>query len=624
MRIFTVVFCLSILTAHSFSQRVYPRERQIHFSEKQKPADFKYIPKKPGHYTAEEWRAAIDSTWGPGLPNEQKLAIFDEAWNTINADFPCFQNLDVDWPGLHDLYRPEIEAGVSQGRFAAIMNIMSMALQEGHTFIDNKNVNWNTPVVPGVPLFNLIGHKNNSHFGACLTTLPDSTIFVYKAVPDHPLGLQPGDIIVGYDGIPWKELYKELLEAQLPYHFEGYGGSTQSWWTQLFLGSAGLNWHLYDTLDVIKYGTSDTVHYPTALLAGQTTPIWDSDQLPVPGVPFWFDGSLNVTHPVGYPTNYFSWGYVENTNIAYIYIAVLYPPWQTDIISRFSNAVNNIMNNDSTIGLILDIRLNYGGQFTASNPALSLLFNEELYTVAFDKRCGDPDNHFQMCPTGLTSDYMKIPGNQSSFFNKPIAVLIGPGCLSAGDQLALRMKLHPMARLFGRPTNGAFSANADLQNLAGNSNWVLNTIEGNSYRVGEPGKYLTHIGFIPDEEVWLTPDDVARGEDTVVKRAIEWIQSVVEVVYTKPYLPNKFVLQQNYPNPFNPSTKITFTMPKPEQATLAIYSTLGQKVATLLDRKMNAGSHDVRFNASDLPSGIYFYRIQAGEFSQVKKMVLLR
>jgi hypothetical protein len=61
--------------------------------------------------------------------------------------------------------------------------------------------------------------------------------------------------------------------------------------------------------------------------------------------------------------------------------------------------------------------------------------------------------------------------------------------------------------------------------------------------------------------------------------------------------------------------------------TIEVYNTLGQKVATLLEQKMNAGPHDVRFDASGLPSGIYFYRIQVGgtgEFSQVRKMVLLR
>jgi len=84
------------------------------------------------------------------------------------------------------------------------------------------------------------------------------------------------------------------------------------------------------------------------------------------------------------------------------------------------------------------------------------------------------------------------------------------------------------------------------------------------------------------------------------------------------------ILYQNYPNPFNPTTKISFTLPKPEHITLDVYNTLGQKVATLLIIKMIIDSHDVQFDASNLPSGIYFYRVQAGEFSQVRKMVLMQ
>jgi len=86
----------------------------------------------------------------------------------------------------------------------------------------------------------------------------------------------------------------------------------------------------------------------------------------------------------------------------------------------------------------------------------------------------------------------------------------------------------------------------------------------------------------------------------------------------------QFSLSQNYPNPFNPTTKISFILPKTEHVTLTVHNTLGQKVATLLDTKMNAGSHNVQFDASDLPSGIYFYQIHAGKFRQVKKMVVLR
>jgi len=85
-----------------------------------------------------------------------------------------------------------------------------------------------------------------------------------------------------------------------------------------------------------------------------------------------------------------------------------------------------------------------------------------------------------------------------------------------------------------------------------------------------------------------------------------------------------YKLLQNYPNPFNPSTQISFRLPQQEHVTLEVYNTLGQNIETLLNKPMIAGNHLVEFNAKNLPSGIYFYRIEAGEFRQVKKMVLLR
>jgi predicted esterase/predicted GH43/DUF377 family glycosyl hydrolase len=89
-------------------------------------------------------------------------------------------------------------------------------------------------------------------------------------------------------------------------------------------------------------------------------------------------------------------------------------------------------------------------------------------------------------------------------------------------------------------------------------------------------------------------------------------------------IPIEFVLEQNYPNPFNPSTKIKFALPKADKVKIELYNTLGQNVKTLLNKAMKAGHHEVVFNAQNLSSGVYFYRIEAGEFQDVKKMILLR
>ncbi len=100
-------------------------------------------------------------------------------------------------------------------------------------------------------------------------------------------------------------------------------------------------------------------------------------------------------------------------------------------------------------------------------------------------------------------------------------------------------------------------------------------------------------------------------------------QSVTAVKET-PKLPNQFSLSQNYPNPFNPTTQITFTLPKASNVTLTVYNVLGQQIATLVNGKNEPGEHSVSWNALNIPSGVYFYRIVAGDFVQTKKMVLMK
>jgi len=92
----------------------------------------------------------------------------------------------------------------------------------------------------------------------------------------------------------------------------------------------------------------------------------------------------------------------------------------------------------------------------------------------------------------------------------------------------------------------------------------------------------------------------------------------------EPQLPKVYALRQNYPNPFNPTTTIEFDLPKQSDVKLVVYDIMGHKITELVSGKLNAGYHKFNFNAANLSTGIYFYKIQAGDFVSIKKMMLLK
>lgn len=566
----------------------------------------------PISYRVTDWAQLIDDTWGASpLTIPQMLQVFDNFWITVDYYFACFQDLNVDWTALRDGYRPEISGGVSRGRFAAIMNHLSLALMESHTNVDDLFVTRDTPAGPNVPLMYIGGWGDNGHFLAGLTPLPDSTLLVYRAISPHPLGLAPGDIVLGYEGIPWKRLHRELLDAELPIKYDWWWGSSESSKTHSLLMSAGMNWHLFSTIDVVKFATEDTLHLSVAPLIGQGAQLDCTEQLPVPGVPM--PDYLGANDRV-------SWGLIDGTRIGYIYVRA----WTGNAGIEFHDAIDSLMTEYETTGLIIDFRTNYGGNMFLAYDALALLFNEEVWTIGFAERC-DINNHLAMCPSpSAPPSVYVIHGDPQTFYDHPIAVLVGPGAVSAGDQVANLLKFHSRARFFGKTTATAF--NAPVIHNVGYPDWSARYARYDAYLVSDPSNYLTHDEFPVDEPVWLTPDDVAQGRDSVVEAAVAWINATsgIAAAAGAPQL----VTLQNAPNPVGSSTTIGFTLPGQESTYLRIYDPAGRLVRTLVGGERNAGDHRIMWDRTDnrgrtVPAGVYCYQLEAGGHKVTKKMVVV-
>ncbi len=122
-------------------------------------------------------------------------------------------------------------------------------------------------------------------------------------------------------------------------------------------------------------------------------------------------------------------------------------------------------------------------------------------------------------------------------------------------------------------------------------------------------------------------DHRASGKEPLHSIWCNWINDLTVPNITEIHnaaIPTQAALGQNYPNPFNPTTRFTFAIAQTGRVEIAVFNTLGQHVARLADQVMTAGQYELEFDASRLPSGVYFYRLKTGNFTDVKKMTLLR
>jgi hypothetical protein len=128
-----------------------------------------------------------------------------------------------------------------------------------------------------------------------------------------------------------------------------------------------------------------------------------------------------------------------------------------------------------------------------------------------------------------------------------------------------------------------------------------------------------------------TPRYTDLGDTTVIVQVADSRGGLTEQTYKLRVVKDDktggligYRLEQNYPNPFNPSTKIRYTMAKPSSVILKVFNLTGQEVATLVNETKPAGEYQIEWNANNLPSGVYLYRLEAGEFVDTKKLLLLK
>ena len=208
----------------------------------------------------------------------------------------------------------------------------------------------------------------------------------------------------------------------------------------------------------------------------------------------------------------------------------------------------------------------------------------------------------------------------------------------AGTSLSDLLSNADEAILYGQHVPVEFTSFAANVNNNGDVilNWTTATELNNQMfeieRRSEEGQYIK-IGYVNGHGTTTENQEYSYIDNSVETGTYFYRLKQIDFLGTYEYSdeievevngPLTFGLEQNYPNPFNPSTHIKYNIPESGIVKLAIYNTLGEEVAVLVDGMVEAGFYEVTFDASHLPSGAYFYRLQSDKLNQVKKMLLMK
>lgn len=471
----------------------------------------------------------VETFWGDAPDAATRHDVFDAFWTALAHYYAAFETTSVDWDALRDSYLSRLAEADGQGRFYALLSEAAIALRDGHTVLVSEQIYGfdgppHDPFWPAAldlaarpPAFWL--EDRLSAIGACVTPLDDGTLLVYRVEAGNPADLELGDVVLGYDGRAWADLLPAIDACSFP--VVGRAGSSPASHQHKRLAAVVNNPHLFDELDVWRRGSGAADSVPTDGLVGFGSDLICDSHVDVAGVaPPCTHWNACYQDPSAVPQ--VTWGVLSETDVGYIYVY----SWQGNAGMLFAEAVANLID---TSGLIVDQRSGPGGDMLWGQ-GLALLFEESVEeAIVFLERDDQVDDYEALVPDpeiepiGVTADPLTV-------YDRPIAVLTGPHAGSAGDIFPFLLGLHPRARRFGRPTDGRFGLTTHT--IANSGSWFPETdpFSGDlhaSYTVAimadADGVHLQGAPPAPEVEVWLEPDDVAAGVDTVVDAALVWI-----------------------------------------------------------------------------------------------------
>lgn len=280
--------------------------------------------------------------------------------------------------------------------------------------------------------------------------------------------------------------------------------------------------------------------------------------------------------------------------------------------------VKTLVEDSLVDGLIIDIRTNFGGSILTFMKAFYYLSYGDFPWMGWANRFNTTDRYSMDPSVGLPYIYGDTD-DDPNFFDKKVALLVGPGAVSAGDMMQVMYAHHPSLKIIGKPTAGAFGSYRNIPMPY--SNYFASRQNGDCYRAEDNTFFLSHRNFPIDSFVWFNRASICNNEDNVLTTAIKWIKPDLSIRNLS-VAPSTIKI---YPNPSSGYFNIQINAPAAGSGQLKLYNSLGAVVAGM---PINLADGDNKFKLDltglRLPTGSYMLELRSeGIGTMVKKVTIV-
>lgn len=401
--------------------------------------------------------------WGD-MPNDldAPLVLFQRIWSDINEDFCGFKDFDLNWDDYKEKNYEAVEFADGYGDYLTILTDMAYQLHEGHSTISTKRMkgsNGRYALSFNVPIFLSFGYSQTK-IGGCPVLTEDKEVLI-KNINDpeeNPYNLKPGDIILGYNGVPWKYWAEALNNAKLP-KYSNPGASEGAREVNLLKSAVG-NAQFFEVINIKRYETGEVETLPVVKTTNSSRCIeWQGTE--VPGV--------KQPEVSRFENESMTYGIIEGTNIGYIYLTECpylfeefggdgYPAWDKTIFAdEFDAALGQLMETD---GIIIDNRLNMGGRpepFYKGLKRIIQLDEPEYLFVDLRRSLNIKDREILSIPERKEWPIMADFKDHKGEYDNPVVVITSPDCISAGDILTTIFGVYDDFTVIGSHNNGSYA-----------------------------------------------------------------------------------------------------------------------------------------------------------------------